>query len=329
MVNQISGLSAARKVRLVSPPSLSPESFKVGVVTTSGQWLKLLRPRQYIKNGFVLIGLLFGGPWNVSTLSQAGIAFLAFCAIASAAYVVNDIFDVEADREHPTKCNRPIASGAISIKKGWMIACALTVLALALSSWISPWATMLIVIYALLNLGYSLRWKHIAVIDVFIISAGFMLRILIGTVGLGIAPSSWLLLCGVMLTLFLGFAKRRSELMMIQRQGVERLGIECGKKTRKVLDDYSPEMIEQFMSISAAGTILSYSLYTVSPETVTKHHTNLLIVTVPFVIYGMFRYLYLLHKEGGGNDTAKDLMTDPHLLATTTAWILLTIGILL
>jgi 4-hydroxybenzoate polyprenyltransferase len=140
-----------------------------------------------------------------------------------------------------------------------MIAIGLAVVAMALGAWVGYYALAFLAAYGLLNLGYSLRWKHIAVIDVFIISAGFMLRILVGTVGIGIAPSSWLLLCGLMLTLFLGFAKRRAEL-----NALEGNAIADKAATRRVLDDYSPNMIEQFMSISAACAIISYSLYTVA-----------------------------------------------------------------
>jgi 4-hydroxybenzoate polyprenyltransferase len=279
------------------------------------EFIKLLRPHQYIKNGFVLLGVVFAGQWEPETLILAGLAFVAFCVIASAVYVLNDIVDVEFDRQHPEKKNRPLASGAISLRAGWWLSGCLTLLALAIAALVNFWALVFILTYALLNIGYSCRWKHVAVLDVFIISAGFMLRILTGTLGLGIAPSSWLLLCGFMLTLFLGFAKRRAELL-----GLERAGVNDKVLTRKVLDNYSPMVIEQFMAISAACTILTYSLYTVSPETVALHGTNALIYTVPFVVYGIFRYVLLLHLKEGGNDTARDLYSDPHLLVTVIAW---------
>jgi 4-hydroxybenzoate polyprenyltransferase len=287
------------------------------------EFIKLLRPHQYIKNGFVLLGVVFAGQWGSETLILAGIAFLAFCAMASAVYVFNDITDVESDRQHPVKKNRPLASGAIALRTGWWLSGGLTLLALALAALVSLWALVFILAYALQNIGYSWRWKHVAVLDVFIISAGFMLRILTGTLGLGIAPSSWLLLCGFMLTLFLGFAKRRAELLALERAGVDDKAL-----TRKVLDNYSPMVIEQFMAISAACTILTYSLYTVSPETVALHGTSALIYTVPFVVYGIFRYVLLLHLKDGGNDTARDLYSDPHLLVTVTVWISATLLVL-
>jgi 4-hydroxybenzoate polyprenyltransferase len=284
---------------------------------------KLLRPWQYVKNAFVLIGLIFAGQWNLKTFTLAAVAFSAFCAIASAVYIVNDIFDREADRQHPVKRGRPIASGAVSVRTAATIAIGLAVVAMALGAWVGSYALAFLAAYGLLNLGYSLRWKHIAVIDVFIISAGFMLRILVGTVGIGIAPSSWLLLCGLMLTLFLGFAKRRAELNALDGNAIADKAA-----TRRVLDDYSPNMIEQFMSISAACAIISYSLYTVAPDTVTLHHTQGLIATVPLVVYGIFRYLYLLHQEGRGDDAARDLYADRHLLATVVAWAAVALAVL-
>lgn len=288
------------------------------------QIFKLLRPHQYIKNGFVLIGLIFSGQWtDAEVVLNAWVAFVAFCAIASAVYILNDIFDIDADRAHPTKRNRPLASGAISVRSAWWICGGLALLAFALASWVSLWALAFVLAYAVLNIGYSLSWKHVAVLDVFIISAGFMLRILTGTVGLGIEPSSWLLLTGLMVTLFLGFAKRRAELLALERSGVRDRAL-----TRRVLEHYNPMMIELFMAISAACTIMTYSLYTVSPETVARHGTEALIYTVPLVVYGIFRYVYLLHLKGRGNDTAKDLYTDTHMLLTGLVWLAVTLMVL-
>jgi len=203
----------------------------------------------------------------------AGLAFLAFCAIASSVYVMNDILDAEADRQHPTKKNRPIASGAVSLRKGWWLSAGLALLALAFSALVSLWVLAYVLVYALLNVGYSLQWKHVPVMDVFIISAGFMLRILAGTVGLGIAPSSWLLLCGLMLTLFLGFAKRRAELLLLESRGKA-----DNTTTRRVLDDYSPAVLDQFIGVTAACAILSYGLFTASPDTVASARHQRLVL---------------------------------------------------
>ncbi len=274
-----------------------------------------MRPHQWAKNGFVLVGPLFAMHWSAGLVGRIALAFAAFCAISSAVYVANDVIDVEADRAHPTKRKRPIASGEVSIATAWRVSAGLALVALALAGNVSFQALGLIVVYAALQYGYSTAWKHVVVIDVFLIAFGFMLRLFMGTVGLGIPASSWLVLCGLMITLFLGFAKRRSELMLIERSSPS-----DALSTRKVLEDYSPALIEQYMSISAACAILAYSLYTVAPQTIALHHTPLLILSVPFVIYGIFRYLYLLHRAQGGADAAQELFTDRHLLTTTAAW---------
>lgn len=286
-------------------------------------YVKLCRPHQYLKNAFVLVGLMFGGDGSASEILRSGVAFVAFCSISSAVYIANDIFDAEADRRHPAKRLRPIASGAIAPGRAWPLAALLAALALILSLEVSAFAALLILGYALINFGYSMFWKHVVIVDVFLIASGFMLRLLTGTLGVGIAPSGWLLLCGFMLTLFLGFAKRRSEMLVVEAQGAN-----GALSARKVLDAYSPAMIEQFMSVSAACAVITYSLYTVAPETVARHHTERLIITVPFVVYGIFRYLYLLHRERRGADTARDLLADAHMLVVCAGWAAMTLLIL-
>ncbi|CUB02777.1 decaprenyl-phosphate phosphoribosyltransferase [Marinomonas fungiae] len=280
-------------------------------------WLRLLRIHQYIKNSFVLIGVIFAGAWEGAYLVDAVVVFWAFCFAASAVYIMNDIFDIEADRLHPTKSKRPIPSGLVSLPVAWGSFTALLLMSFALSLLWAPIAALLIAAYVVLNVLYTLYLKKVAILDVFIISSGFMLRILAGTVGIGIAPSSWLLLCGLMLTLFLGFCKRRAELLMLENDEMLKQPM-----TREVLGSYSPIVIEQFMAISASATILSYSLYTMSEETIARHQSEGLIYTVPFVVYGIFRYILLLHKRGKGTDTAKDLYTDSHMLVAVAAWLL-------
>ena len=285
--------------------------------------IKLLRPHHYLKNGFVLLGALFSHQWDLLTLSHAALSFLAFCCMASAVYVLNDIMDIEADRAHPVKCRRPLPSGAISLRTAKCLLAGLVMGSVVLSLLVSGWATLFVAAYFVTNIFYSWRLKHVVILDVFLISSGFMLRILAGTVGLGIAPSAWLLLCGLMVTLFLGFAKRRAELLMLEATEGGHNGL-----TRRVLDDYSPEMLEQFIAVTAACTILSYGLYTVSPQTVALHGSDDLIYTLPFVVYGIFRYLFLLHRRDKGNDTAKDLVQDRHLLVTVAAWVGTTLWVL-
>lgn len=282
--------------------------------------VQLMRPHQWLKNGFVLLGLVFSHRWaEAATLASVGLVLLSFCLMASAVYVYNDLIDVESDRQHPTKRARPIASGRISVGTA-RITCALLggggLLCAAQASWS---ALALLGAYAALNIAYSHRLKHMVLIDVFVISAGFMLRILIGTLGVGIAPSSWLLLCGMMITLFLGFAKRRAELLAAQHTGTP---------ARKVLAQYPPAMLDQILAMTGGCSVLSYALYTVSPDTVGLHRTDKLIYTVPFLVYGICRYLYLLHGQGNGQDTARDLLADAHLLVTLTCWLAVTLALI-
>lgn len=285
-------------------------------------WLRLLRPHQWLKNGFVLVGMLFAHAWEEPGLVYKALAAtVAFCLLSSSVYIFNDLIDREQDRLHPQKRNRPLASGAISVPA----ALALLVLCLGIAIDIVlraiGQAEWVFLTYLCVNIAYTLRLKHIVILDVFLISAGFMLRLLAGTLALGIVPSQWLLLCGLMLTLFLGFTKRRAELnAMHTDEGAARAH-------RRVLEHYSPHLLDQMISITAACTVLSYSLYTVSDDTAILHGRHLWI-TVPFVLYGIFRYLYLLHRRGGGGDAAEALLTDRHLVAAVAGWLLVTLGLL-
>lgn len=283
-------------------------------------YLRLLRLHQWVKSGFVFVGLLFGHAWgDTATVINVLLVALAFSLAASSIYVVNDLADRERDRQHPKKRLRPLASGAAAAGPALLLAGACSLSALMLAAQVSLPALAIIVAYLLLNVGYSLGLKHVAILDVFIIAAGFMLRLLIGTWGVDIEPSEWLFLCGLMLTLFLGFAKRRAELAALDEDAASH---------RQVLDDYDTALLDQLITVCAAAAIVSYSLYTVSAETVEMHGTGRLIVTVPLVVYGVFRYLFLLHRRGGGGDPASELLTDRHLLAAGGLWLLTVLAIL-
>lgn len=284
--------------------------------------IELARPHQYIKNGFVLVGPLFSHQWSFAVLSDALLAFGAFCLAASAVYFLNDLADIEADRAHPGKASRPLPSGRVSPRLVLWSVPLVAFAALGLGFAASAVVALVVSGYFLLNVVYSWYLKHVVILDVFAISAGFMLRILAGTLGLGIAPSSWLLLCGLMVTLFLGFGKRRAELGGVSPKQADEY------TTRRVLDDYDPGLLDQFIVVTAACAIMSYGLYTVAPKTVELHGSNALIYTLPFVVYGIFRYLYLLHCHGAGNDTASDLLTDKHLLVTVGLWVAATLAVL-
>ena len=287
--------------------------------------LKLLRPHQYIKNTFVLAGVLFSRQWDIYTLLQAAWAFCAFSLSASAVYILNDLSDIEADRAHPKKRYRPLPSGKVSITAARKLAIILFLATFIPTLLLKDWILVSILLaYIVMNIAYSLCLKHIVLLDVFVISMGFMLRLLAGTWGIGIAPSEWLLLCGMMLTLFLGFCKRTSELLQSAMADDT-----FAEKSRRVLTEYNTAMLEQFTSITAACAIISFGLYTVSDQTIRTQGTSNLIYTLPLVIYGIFRYLFLLHRHGKGTDTAKDLFTDRHLLLTGSCWVAMTLVILI
>jgi 4-hydroxybenzoate polyprenyltransferase len=279
---------------------------------------QLLRPAHWIKNGFIFVGLLFGRAVFKPEFALAAIfTFIAFSLMASFIYIINDLADIDADRRHPLKRNRPIACGAVSPLQAKILAMFLLAMALPVAWLTGPTVFAIVLGYGVMNLAYSFGLKNVVVLDVFIIAAGFMLRILAGTVGIGIEPSKWLIVCGLMVTLFLGFAKRRAEL------------VQAGEsRQRQVLEHYSVDLLDKFIGIMASATIITYSLYTVAPETVKQHHTDKLIYTSPVVIYGLFRYLYLLYQLKLGEDPVTDLFRDRQILLTLLAWGLVTTALL-
>ncbi len=279
--------------------------------------LRLMRPYQWVKNAFVFTGLLFGHAWSDANLvTNAVMVFTAFCILSSAIYTLNDIIDIEQDKQHPKKCKRPLAAGLVSVPAAFALAALLGVIGMGLAYSVSLRVLIILVGYALMNIAYSLRLKHVVILDVFIIATGFMLRILAGTLGIGIPPSQWLLLCGLMVTLFLGFTKRRAEIIALTDDKAAH---------RKVLEHYSPVLLDKMIGVTAAGLIMSYSLYTMNADTMRIHGTANLIYTVPFVMYGVFRYIYLLHHQSRGGDPSHDLVRDPHLFIVVGAWLIATI----
>jgi HAD superfamily hydrolase (TIGR01490 family) len=279
--------------------------------------LKLMRPHQWAKNGFVFVGLLFGHAWNVPELViSAVLAAAAFSLGASAIYIVNDYADRERDRAHPKKRQRPLASGRVTPRAALALAALLAAAACAVALAAGPVVLALVAFYGAMNLAYSFSLKSVVILDVFLIAAGFILRILAGTLGIGVPPSQWLLVCSLFLTLFLGFTKRRSELLSVGADFVTH---------RKALLHYNPALLDKMIGVCASAALMSYSLYTMSPETARLHGTPNLIYTIPFVAYGIFRYLYLLHSKHVGADTSRELARDPHLVATVLGWGLATI----
>ena len=279
--------------------------------------LRLMRPLQWSKNVFVLSGLIFSNSWNDPFIIWKVLAAtIAFSYASSAIYIFNDIADCENDKHHPKKKNRPIAAGEVSINAGYLLAATLAVSSIGLSLLASPTVLLIIFLYTVINILYSIKLKHVVILDVFCIASGFMLRILAGTIGVGIPPSKWLLLCGLMITLFLGFTKRRAEIIALKSHKEDH---------RQVLENYSPILLDETIAICATGVILSYSLYTMSPETILIHHTENLLYTVPFVIYALFRYIFILHHTNGAGDPSSDLFKDKHIIAAVIGWSILTL----
>lgn len=273
---------------------------------------QLVRPRQWVKNSFVFIGLLFTQNLNQHLILKVIIAAVAFCLVSSAVYVMNDFVDRDYDRNHPIKRKRPLASNRVTLSVAGSIFVLFLLGGLLLGWHVSKIAAGILVLYVAQNLAYTKGLKRIVLIDVFIIALGFMMRILMGTWGVGIPPSEWLLLCGFMVALFMGFGKRCSEL--------NELNADAGLH-RPVLERYSPGLLNQLLGITAGGVIFTYSLYTLDSATVALHHTTNLIYSVPFVIYGIFRYLYLIHK-GEAGDPSKLVTKDRHLIAVVMLWVL-------
>jgi 4-hydroxybenzoate polyprenyltransferase len=274
--------------------------------------VSLLRPQQWIKNAFVCAGVLFGAQLhNGQFVRSMMLAVIAFCLMSSTVYVLNDFLDRESDKAHPTKRYRPLASGAITSAQG-ITAGSLCLSGAIVAAWFAePRVLIIVLLYLGINCAYSLRLKRVAVMDVFCIASGFMLRILAGTWGILIPPSGWLILTGMFLTLFLGFAKRRAEWMDAAGE----------TKRREVLIHYSQPLLDSFLSITATGTALSYGLYTLDPKTIALHHTETLIYTMPFVLFGLFRYLLILHSRSKGENPSVDLFTDPQMLLSGAAYV--------
>lgn len=280
--------------------------------------ISLLRPQQWLKNGFVLIGLIFSHRWSDPSLVFAvGVGFVAFCLASSAVYVLNDYHDRAVDAVHPKKRFRAIASGRVGLPAARALIAVLFCAALGLPIVCGLWPVALAVAgYLVLNIAYTLSLKHKVLVDVFCIATGFMIRLACGTYAVGITPSRWMLLCSFMLTLFLGFAKRRAEIVSAP---IDEPGAQGG--TRAVLRHYSPHLLDILVAITASATLLAYGLYTVDAETAALHGTQHLVVTLPIVTFGVFRYIYLLYKGGSGEEPGRDLLGDNQIRIAVLAWV--------
>jgi 4-hydroxybenzoate polyprenyltransferase len=275
---------------------------------------KQLRPKQWFKNIFVFPALVFSGTFlEVEPVLDALGAFAVFSMLASSGYVFNDYIDREADRKHPKKRHRPIASGALPewMAFGLMLAC--LVGGLALAWWLSPAFLGIAVIYLATTISYSFWFKHVVIIDVLFLASAYVWRVIGGAVAIAVAVSPWLFLCTVFAALFFGFNKRRAELLQV--------GAHSG--TRRNLAEYSPQMLEQFQAIVTSAVIISYLMYTVQGT------TPWMTLTTPMVLYGIFRYIYLIDRHGEGGAPDETVLRDRPLLITGALYVLVTLGVLL
>lgn len=273
--------------------------------------VQLLRVHHYIKNLMIFAGVLFASSAFSQVAPRLVLLFAVFCMAASCIYVFNDLLDIEQDRRHPVKCTRPLAAGIISPSRAWQLAALLLAASLVLAWLGGQKAFFLVVLYLVINLLYTLRLKHVVLIDTFLIASGYVIRVLAGTWAVGISPSDWLLLCTLGLSLFLGFCKRHNELITLEEEAASH---------RLVLGDYSEPFLNQIIMITATATLVFYSLYTIAPETVAHHRTKNLIFTIPFVMYGLFRYIYLIFVRKGGGSPTEEVLTDRALQFNVLAW---------
>jgi 4-hydroxybenzoate polyprenyltransferase len=273
-----------------------------------------LRPGQWAKNLLVFAGLLFGlRLFDATAVARAAAAFVIFCMLSGVVYLINDIADRESDRLHPLKAQRPIASGALSSAAALSWALLFGSVALALAYALGMRFFLVSVGYLGLLALYSGPLKHIVIIDVLTIAVGFVLRAVAGAFAVNVEISHWLLVCTILLALFISLAKRRHELVLLA---------DGAAGHRPILGEYSPYLLDQMISVVTASTLVAYVFYTISPETEQKFGTAWLGLTIPFPLYGIFRYLYLVHQREGGGSPADMLVTDRPLLVCVTLWAL-------
>ncbi len=268
-----------------------------------------LRPRQWTKNLLLFAGIIFAAKLgDASRLAEAAAGFAVYCAASSAAYLLNDLRDVATDRAHPLKCRRPIASGEVSRRGALCVAGALAVLALALAAVLGPRSLALLVGFAAIQIAYTVALKHIVLIDVFAIAGLFVIRAAAGAVAVDVRISPWLLLCTALLSLFLALGKRRGELVLVASSSTP---------GRRVLDGYSLAIVDRLLVVVASSTVVAYALYTF-----TARSSHALTVTIPFVAFGVIRYVLLLHRGGVGEEPENVLVRDVPILVTVALWTL-------
>ena len=275
--------------------------------------IKSMRPAQWTKNLFVFAALIFARKFfSPRDLALTFGAFLVFCLVSGAFYIFNDIRDCEEDRAHPKKCLRPIAHGDLGRGAAMAVFVVLSVIGLAAAFLLHPGFFLAVAVYLALQLAYSLKLKHVVILDIFVIAAGFVIRVVAGGLVIDVPISSWLLICTTLLALLLAMGKRRHELILLEDKAINH---------RAILKEYSAYLLDQMIAVVTASTLIAYCLYTISAETVAKFGTEHLIWTAAFVLYGIFRYLYLVHQRGKGGSPEEMILQDKPLLFNIVFWI--------
>lgn len=279
-----------------------------------------MRPNHWIKNLFIFAPLIFSqNIFNFPLLFKNILAFIIFCLLSGSLYIFNDIKDMEEDKLHPVKSKRPIASGKLKRHAAINSFIIISIVGFALASLLKKYFIIILFIYFILQLFYSFYLKHVVILDIFVIATGFLIRVVAGALAIQVYISSWLLICTGLLALFLAINKRRYELLFLK---------DDAQTHRPVLKEYNPYLLDQMTAAVTASTIIAYCLYTISEETVTKFGTKNLMFTIPFVLYGIFRYLYLIHHKGEGGSPERLIIRDKPLLLDILLWILVAIIVL-
>jgi 4-hydroxybenzoate polyprenyltransferase len=291
-------------------------SDRVSLMSKIAAFIKLLRPKQWIKNLFVIAPLIFAKHvFEYDYIVKIVVAFGLFCLISSSVYVLNDIIDCEKDRLHPKKKNRPIASGLISKAEAIVLLVITLPLVIGISFFVDRFFGLAILFYFINNVLYSYRIKNMVILDVMSIAIGFLLRVIGGALIIKVNISPWILLCTLLLSLFLGFSKRRNELVVLEN-GAE--------NHRKILEEYSLEFIDNMLSIVTASTVMAYCLYTFSAN----NGNFRMMITIPFVLYGIFRYQYIIYKKNEGGSPEDAVLSDMPLMFSILLWGIISIIIL-
>jgi 4-hydroxybenzoate polyprenyltransferase len=276
--------------------------------------VKSMRPAQWTKNLFVFAALIFAQKFfSAPLLVKTAGAFFSFCLISGAFYIFNDLRDREEDRAHPKKSQRPIARGEIRPSEALILFLVIAAAGLAAAFFLEFKFFLAVVAYLFLQLAYSLKLKQVVILDIFVIAAGFVIRVVAGGLVIAVPISSWLLICTTLLALLLSMGKRRHELILLEEKAIEH---------RPILKEYSAYLLDQMIAVVTASTLIAYCLYTISQETVDKFGTSHLVWTAPFVLYGIFRYLYLVHLKGKGGSPEEIILQDKPMLLNIVLWIL-------